>query len=89
MALMRVNVNKVTNTGLTAEDSMNFTHGLGAAPDIVRIRPIVTFGPAGAATDWWGFAIPVDATSVTVINQGSTTCPNFEVVAIRLHTMVQ
>lgn len=88
MALMRVNIEKRTNTGLTSANNLTFAHGLGGEPDIVRIRFIATLAVANA-TDWYGMAIPVDATNVTVINHGSTTCPNFEVVAMRLHSLIQ
>ncbi len=88
MSLMRININKTTNPGLTAGNNVVIAHSLGAAPDIVRIRYLATIAVANA-TDWYGMAIPVDATNVTVINHGSTASPNFEVVAIRLHTLIQ
>jgi len=88
MALMGVNIDKRTNAGLANAGTLTFAHGLGGAPDIVRIRYIATQIVTGNS-NWKGMAIPVDATNVSIINFGSTTSPNFEVVSIRLHTLIQ
>jgi len=88
MALMGVNIDKRTNVGLVADGTLVFAHGLPAAPDIVRIRYIATQAVTGNS-NWKGLACPVDAINVSVINFGMTTCPNFEVVSIRLHSIIQ
>ncbi len=88
MGLMRVNIYKTTNPGLVGETSYICTHGLPAAPDVVRIRYIEAFA-TNHATRWHGMACPLDATNVSVINCGSTTSPNFEIVAMSLHSVIQ
>jgi hypothetical protein len=88
MALIGVNVDVRSNAGLTAENTLTFAHGLRAAPDIVRIHYRATLTTA-AATRWYGMAIPVDAVNVTIINQGSTTSPDFDVMSQVLHTVIR
>ncbi len=88
MALMGVNIDKRTNVGLANAGTLTFAHGLGAAPDIVRVRWIATQIVTGNS-NWKGMAIPVDSSRVSMINFGSTTTPDFEVVSIRLHSIIQ
>jgi len=89
MTLMRVNIDKTTSPGLAVQGvTMSYVHGLGATPDIIRVRftnvQIVT-----GNSNWKGMACIANATNVSIINFGSTTCPDFEVVSIRLHSMIQ
>ncbi len=88
MTLLGISVDVRSNVGLSSNNTLTFAHGLPAEPNIVRIHYRATLTTANA-TDWYGMAIPVDATNVTVINQGSTTSPAFDVVSMRLHTLIR
>lgn len=86
MALMVVNIDKRTNAGLTSLDILTYAHGLPATPDAVYFRYIATIA---TATAWFGLNAAVDAANVTVRNMGDATSPDFEVVAVRFHSLIQ
>lgn len=86
MALMRVNIDKRTNAGLTTLDVLTYAHGLGGVPDAVYLRYINTINTAAG---WSGLNAVFDATNVTIRNAGNATSPNFEACALRFHSLIQ
>ena len=58
---------------LDADDTTNIAHGMGVAPEVVAIQPLVSY--ATAAIPVWG-VVAVTATNITVqksTNVGSAT----------------
>jgi len=86
MALMRVQIDKRTLAGLAADGTVAYAHGLGGAPDAVHIRFITA---ATATTLWVGSRAVIDATNVTINNDGGAAQPDIEVCAVRFHSLIQ
>ena len=86
MALMRVLIDKRTNAGLAGNASLTFAHLLGGAPDTVDVRFITNIP---TTSGFVGITAPADGTNVTIQNAGASPSPDFEVVSMRFHTLIQ
>lgn len=86
MALMRAEIDKRTLAGLASQGTVQYAHGLRGIPDAVFIRFITA---ATATTLWVGKRAVVDATNVTIDNDGGAAGPNMEVCTVRFHSVIQ
>lgn len=86
MALIGVRVDKRTLTELTREDAVTYTHGLPGAPDTIDVRFLAS---KASTSRFIGICAIANATNITIQNAGGTTCPNMEVVAMCIHTIIQ
>lgn len=87
MALMRVNIDQRTIAGLAPQGTATYAHGLPVAPDAVSFR-FLNVGIT-AALAWNQIHALVDATNVTLQNAGAGATQDFEVTAIRYHSLIQ
>ncbi len=85
---MRYYVDKRTFAGLTNGNSTTYTHGLNGVPDSCAIRYLATLA-AGPTFSVGGLCALYDASTVTLKNAGITTLPDFEVVTMRFHSLIQ
>lgn len=86
MALMGVRIDKRTLAGLASNGTVAFAHGLGGAPDVVKIRFIATLA---SNTNPSQINAPIDATNVTLQNSGAAAGSNMEVITMRFHSIIQ
>ncbi len=86
MALMRVLIDKRTQAAMAGNASITFAHLLGGAPDTVDIRFITNIP---TTSGFVGITAPVDGTNITIQNCGASPSPDFEIVSMRLHSIIQ
>jgi hypothetical protein len=76
---------KATGTALASNSNATYAHGLGAVPDTVIVNQIVS---GAGATNLSALMAYRDSANVTVYNGGTTISPNFEVIAIKFHSII-
>ena len=86
MTLMRYEIDKRTNAGLTSLDILTFAHGLAGTPDSVFIRYVATIV---TAANHFNIQAVYDATNVTLQNVGDAASPVFEACTLRFHSLIQ
>lgn len=86
MALLRNYIDQRTIISLAADGTASYAHGLPSAPDSVSFRIINQVTATAAEHTLRGV---VNATNVTVYNNGAGASGDFEVTAIAFHSMIQ
>jgi hypothetical protein len=86
MALLGTLIDSRTLAAINTNASASFAHGLPAAPDEVNIMQISS---AASATGVPYFDILVDATNVSIYNQGPANSVALRVISKYHHSLVR